>query len=153
MENYHKLGNLVIWWFCVHVNNSKLFTIPMISLWWMRLWMKSWTIYLFWIFATLKERKTKDMKGTKGLFWGKKMGPKSPRCEGKKSKVMFDLVYKKGFNLCTYGCRRPRWWNTRLLVTKRLIKTKCHTIWIAIKLNFDWNVASLSKQRENKRCT
>jgi hypothetical protein len=54
---------------------------------------------------------------------------------------MFDLVYKKGFNLCIYGCKRPRWWNTRLLVTKRLIKTKCHTIWIAIKLNFDWNGA------------
>ncbi len=65
-ENYHKLGNLVIWWFCVHVDSSKLFAIPMISLWWMRLWMKSWTIHLFRIFATLKERKTKDMKGTKG---------------------------------------------------------------------------------------
>jgi hypothetical protein len=72
----------------------------------------------------------------------------------KKPKVMFDLVYKKGFNLCTYGCRRPRWCNTRLLVTKRLTKTKkCHTIWIAIKLKFDWNAASLSMQRENKRCT
>lgn len=99
-ENYHKLGNLVIWWFCVHVNSSKLFTIPTISLWWMRLWMKSWTIYLFWIFTTSKERKTKGVKGTKGFFFlGKKMGPKSQHYEEKKPKVMFDLVYKKRFQL------------------------------------------------------
>jgi hypothetical protein len=133
--------------------SSKLFTIPIISLWWMRLWMKSWTIYLFRIFATMKERKTKGMKGTKGFFWGKKWDPSTHIMRKKNLKSCLTLYIKKVFNLCTYGCRRPRWWNTRLLVTKRLIKTKCHTIWIAIKLNFDWNVASLSKQRENKQCT
>ncbi len=62
------------------------------------------------------------MKGTKGFFLGKRWDLSPHITRKKKPKFMFDLVYKKGFNLCTYECRRPRWWNTKLLVTKRLIK-------------------------------
>jgi hypothetical protein len=59
-------------------------------------------------FHNLKRKKNKRCEKYKGFFLEKKMGPKSPCYEEKNSKVMFDLVYKKGFNLCIYGCKRPR---------------------------------------------
>jgi hypothetical protein len=50
-------------------------------------------------FCNLERKKNKRYERYKGFFLGKKMGPKSPYYEGKKSKFMFDLVYKKRFQL------------------------------------------------------
>lgn len=100
MENYHKLGNLVIWWFCVHVAPSYLQSPRSHCGGWDCGWNHEPFIY-FEFSQPWKKEKQKIWKVQRVFFGGKKWDP-SPHVAREKNLKSCLTLYIKKVSTCAH---------------------------------------------------